>query len=168
MKKASFLVTIGLTLGKMGSAHEMGGPFEPMTFILPGVVDSRPIPKEGPCAELKLDKEQKAKLKAAFYKFEENKIDLEAQVKKSHLEYEKLLTNADASATTAKEVSQGIVSSKTSLLQAEQNYRNEIFFEILKPEQRGTAQACEHMMMRRGFEKFHDKKWEPGQDKKPH
>jgi Spy/CpxP family protein refolding chaperone len=126
-----------------------------MNFVLPGVLDSEPPPKSGPCSEVKLTPEQKAKLKAAYFKFAEEKINMEADVKKAHLSYEKVLTDNEANSSAAEKASQWIVNSAAKFTQSEQDYKNEMFFKILKPVQRSQAQACLDHMARDFFNETH-------------
>lgn len=127
--------------GTHGWVHQ--GPAR--DFVLPGVLFDWPGPQHGPCAELKLEDAQKSKLKDAYFKFKESKIDLEARIEKAHLKYKKVLFDKEADLSAAKKASEEIVSAVKDKVQAEENHKNEVFFEILKPEQRGTAHAC--MMM---------------------
>jgi hypothetical protein len=126
--------------------HKGPGDHDRVDFPLPGVLDDF-VPKDGPCANLKLDKDQKAKLKEAFFKFEEQKIELESQAKKAHLQSLRVHTNPATTLNEAQEASQAVVASITNKIQAEMSYHNEVMFGILKADQRGPARACEMMRM---------------------
>lgn len=115
-------------------------------YTLPGVLSSEDVPKSGPCAELNLEAEQKAKLREAYFKHEENQIDLMAQIEKTHLNYEKVASAADTSDKKVKEASQKIVDSVTARNQSDEAYKNQVNFEILKKEQRPKAIACRHQL----------------------
>jgi hypothetical protein len=117
-----------------------------MDFPLPGVLDDF-TPKEGPCSMLKLDKDQKVKLKEAFFRFEDQKIELESQVKKAHLQSLRVHTNPGATLKEVQDASQALVASIANKMQAEMNYHDEVAFGILQPSQRGPARACEMMRM---------------------
>ena len=119
-------------------------------FLLPGVLNAYFEAKPGPCADLKLDEEQKNKLKEAYFKIKEKNIDIESRIQKAHVKYERIVASLDSNADSAKAASQEIVSAASSMMQAHANYKIEVMFEILKPKQRHLAHACiMHMMKSR-------------------
>lgn len=161
-KHLAIAALFGLLVIPGAFAHDMGpgpgGPGGPQGSMmhemdehpLPGVLGNF-APKEGPCAELKLDSSQKSKLKEAFFKYKEDKIDLESAEQKAHLKYEEAKFANSADLKTVQDASQAWVSSLSQVIQARESYQNEVDFGILKPEQRGVARAC-MMSMHHGFE----------------
>ncbi len=155
MRKPSFTVLLALTLTlAMGTAHaeEKGWPHPvggPEDRPLPGVLDTGNAPSElpPPCNQLNLTKDQKTKLKEAYFKFKEKKIDLESKVQKAHLQYEKLMSDPASDFDSAEGASRDIIAAATEMMKAHSSYENEINFSILKAEQRQPARACQMMMM---------------------
>jgi|GEM_PF-1391439 hypothetical protein len=134
--------------------HHMFGGYE-NEFLLPGVLNTQFDPKCGPCSDLKLDEDQKTKLKEAYFKTKEKNIDIESRIQKAHLKYERIAIDLESNAESAKAASQEITSAVTSMMQAHANYKVEIMFEILKPKQRHLAHACIMHMI-----KFRKSSWE--------
>jgi Spy/CpxP family protein refolding chaperone len=162
------LITMIAFLGQGAFAHEgMGhecGPMGPHHegFILPGVLQEGPGPKEGPCADMKLTKEEKAKIKEAYFKFKESKIDLESNLKRADLNEEKVSADAESDFAAAEAASAAKMEAIGKLMQADHSFRNNVLYNILKPEQRSAARACwrqEHFHGGpKGFKGKHDKK----------
>ncbi len=109
---------------------------------LPGVLDGSSAPKTGPCSELKLNAGEKSKIKELHFKFKESKIDLVARVEKARLKYELLVADPKSEIPAARLASQEVVSAVVSIMQSEENYKNEVLFEVLKPAQRSAANLC--------------------------
>jgi hypothetical protein len=156
MSKLSFFSCICVFLSTAALAHEEGGNkwehhmfggYE-HEFLLPGVLNSEFEPKFGPCSELKLDENQKTKLKELYFKFKEGNIDIESHIQKAHLQYEKIVTNLDSTAESAETAGQEIVSAVSGMMLAHANYKNKVMFEILKPQQRHLAHACMMQMFK--------------------
>jgi len=97
---------------------------------------------EGPCGKFKLDADQKSKMKAAWFKFREEKIDMKAQIEKSKLKYAKLISDPSTEYATAKLASKDISDNVSKMIAAKESFRTQIAFEVLKPEQRESAMMC--------------------------
>jgi hypothetical protein len=152
-KHLTIAALFGLLVISGAFAHDMGpgpGMHDVDEHPLPGVLGNIG-PKEGPCADLKLDSSQKSKLKDAFFKYKDEKIDLESAEQKAHLKYEEAKFANSADLKTVQDASQAWVASLAQVIQARESYRNDVDFGILKPEQRGVAHAC-MMSMHRGPE----------------
>ena len=153
MTKQMMSAILILVASQWASAHEfecqgggrpeiMGPPHGDHEFILPGVLNDRPEPKEGPCADLKLDKEQKAQIRAAFFKFKDEQIELEAVMKKAHLNQMKIASDPGADFDAAEVASVAKQEAMGRMMRAMDTYRNGVMFKILKPDQRSLARAC--------------------------
>jgi len=97
---------------------------------------------EGPCGKFKLDADQKSKMKAAWFKFREEKIDIKAQIEKSRLKYSKLISDSSTDYATAKAASKDVSDNVAKMISAKESFKTQIAFEVLKPEQREMAMMC--------------------------
>ena len=149
-KKLLFSMLIaGLSQGAFAHEHEgrkceghMGPPPFERVAIFPGILNDRPEPKEGPCADLKLDKSQKAQIKEAYFKVKEDKIELESKLRKAFLNEEKLRSDDKSDFAAAEDASSAKIEAIAKLMQVDDTYRNTVFYKILKADQRGAAVAC--------------------------
>ena len=129
------------------SAHELNDKEEghhPHRFMLPPVLwegNSKPM-KDGPCANVKLESAQKSKLRDAYFKFAETEIGLKADVAKARLKKLHVMTDPKADLKAAEEASSAVVDSRSKLLSAKESFKNQINFEILKPDQRLPYRFC--------------------------
>jgi Spy/CpxP family protein refolding chaperone len=115
----------------------------------------------GFCSNLKLSSEQKAKMKEALFNFKSIKIDLKANLEKSKLTYEKLVSNPKTTAEEAKAASEQVSDNLAKLMAARIAMKNQIAFEILTPEQRPVALKCEmHRKHHWHHRKHHDEEGE--------
>jgi Spy/CpxP family protein refolding chaperone len=153
------LLSVGASFPFAARAHDDGGPHRgpdqgmDELLPLPGVLDmGGQKHKEGPCSELKLDADQKTKLRAAFFKFKDSQIDLEGRIKKAHLGYMKVATSSDSDLSAADQASKAVVEAVSNMMRVKEEYKNEISFKILRPEQRGPARSCEMSMKMHHFE----------------
>lgn len=99
--------------------------------------------EHGPCGKLKLTDEQKAKIKDEGFKFKESEIDLRAQLEKARLKYRKIMASPGTDYKAAKAASQEVSESLSKLIAAKRDFKTRVAFQVLNPEQRGPAMACE-------------------------
>jgi Spy/CpxP family protein refolding chaperone len=96
----------------------------------------------GPCGKFKLDDDQKSKMKAAWFKFREEKIDMKANIEKARLKYAKLMSDPNTDYSSAKSASKEISEDVSKMIAAKEMFKTKVAFEILKPEQRQPAMDC--------------------------
>jgi len=146
--------------------HEFHHPaFDPL-FFQAVIIDGKG-PKEGPCSEIKLDKDQRAAIKDAFFKFKEANIDLEANVEKADLAREKVQFDEKATFEAADAASKAKLDAVSKLMAAHDSFHNELEFKILKPAQRGPARMCEMMHGHHHHGPHHDGGPQKGKEKAP-
>lgn len=101
----------------------------------------------GPCGKLQLSEEQKTQLREHEFKFQSERIDLEAKEEHARLNYRRLATDPKATYKEAQEAAEEISAASAKLISAEEKAKTEVMFKIFKPEQREDAMKC-HMFMR--------------------
>jgi Spy/CpxP family protein refolding chaperone len=104
----------------------------------------------GGWCHLNLSDEQKASMKAESFKFKEARIDLEAELKHSRLDYVKLMSDPKADYKSAKAAADLVAKNMSRLIAQKQAFRTEIAFKIFNQDQRMEALKC-HRGHRRGF-----------------
>jgi Spy/CpxP family protein refolding chaperone len=108
-----------------------------------GKMEGRMGHRQGGC-NLKLTDDQKAKMRAEHFKFEENKIDLEAQLKHSKLAYKKLVADPDTDYKTAKAAAELVAKNQAKLAMAKEMFHTEVAFTIFNSDQRAESLKCHH------------------------
>ncbi len=98
----------------------------------------------GAWCKLNLTDEQKTKMRAERFKFEESKIDLEAQLKHSRLAFKKLLTDPSGDYSAAKSAAKEVANNLSKLIASKEAFKAEMAFKVLTAEQRQEAEKCHH------------------------
>lgn len=160
MKKLILLVVFAfpLTLSAHDSEDRDGGGHSGRRhhhFLLPPILLESQGPKKGPCADVNLDAGQKSKLRDAYFKFAESEIDLKSEVKKARLNKFKVSVDPKTSYKAVQEASSILVEKQTKLMSAKETFKNQVHFELLKPDQREAYWRCEHFPRFRGPEGRH-------------
>lgn len=89
-----------------------------------------------------LSDEQRSKMKAERFKFADEQIDRQAELKHAKLAYKKLMMDPKTDYKSAKSASEEIVKLQAKMLAAKANLRTEIAFKVLTAEQREKAGMC--------------------------
>jgi len=97
---------------------------------------------KGACHEVKLDETQKAQVKEAVYLFKKEGIKCKAELKLAALEYGKVLSDVKSEKAAAETAASALTSGITKAATAGTVFVNDMFFRILKPEQREAGLAC--------------------------
>ena len=88
------------------------------------------------------------------YKFQNERIDLEAKVEHARLNYRRLATDPKADYKDAIAASEAVSTAMAKKISAEETAKTEVLFKIFKPEQREDAFKCQmfmhHKMEHRG------------------
>lgn len=99
--------------------------------------------QDGPCSKVKLDAGQKKKIKDALFKYEDARIGLKADLEHAKLKQKQVLADAKSDLKAGQDASASIVDAKSKLTASREAFKNQIVFEILKPEQRESYHVCE-------------------------
>jgi Spy/CpxP family protein refolding chaperone len=91
---------------------------------------------------LKLTDEQKEKMRAEHFKFEEAKIDLESQLKHSRLALKKVVSDPSSDYRAAKAAAEEVSRNRNKLFSAKEAAHLEIMFKVFTAEQRAEALKC--------------------------
>lgn len=91
-----------------------------------------------------LSEEQQSKLRAEKFKFEESKIDLEAQLKHTRLAYMQTLSDPKGDYGAAKSAARDVASAHSKLMSAKEGFKAEVAFKVLTADQRQQAAKCFH------------------------
>lgn len=131
MKSPLITLFTGLVLAvpMLAYAHHPGGP-------------RHPGPRLEGCENLKLTDAQKAQLRDAHLKFEDERIDLEAKERHARLELRKLLASKDADAKSIRKAAQTAAEAAAQIQISEEVQRTEVLLSVFKPEQREMALHC--------------------------
>jgi Spy/CpxP family protein refolding chaperone len=105
---------------------------------------SKNMHAHGGWCNLNLTDEQRTKMRNEKFKFDEARIDLEAQVKHAHLAYMKVLTDPNSDYDAAKSAAKELAAAKTKMVTSGTAFHTDLAFKILTAEQRQTWQKC-HM-----------------------
>ena len=93
------------------------------------------------CKQVKLEDAQKAQLKEALYQYKKDRIQQRAALKLAALEYGKVLGSATTEKTAAATAAQALQGGVAKLVETSTSFLNNVFFNILKPEQREAGLA---------------------------
>lgn len=98
----------------------------------------------GACAKLNLDDAQKDALKKSVFEYKSAMIDLKASMKKAMLNYVGFALNLDGKAKEKNlaEITQQVLTAKSQVTEKKMAFKNEVLFDILKEDQRGTGLKC--------------------------
>lgn len=120
--------------------------------------DRRGRPRQTECPGLTLDDTQKASLKTAMFNFQKGMNLAKAETKNAMMDYG--MTLSDAASTRDQGVAAGtaVKDAFNKMGDLKMNFEIGVFYDILKPEQRGPAMKCamQHMkdMMKKKLEKM--------------
>ena len=144
-------LAFGVSFAMAAHADEQSGPDQK---------DGPAFHHGGPCGKLKLDDDQKSKMKAAWFKFREEKIDMKANIEKARLKYAKLMSDPSSDYSSAKSASKEISEDISKMIAAKEMFKTKVAFEILKPEQRQPAMACLPYLRGKGHHhRHHHEEW---------
>lgn len=91
---------------------------------------------------MSLTDEQKAKMRSEKFKFEESRIDLDAQLKHSRLALRKILSDPSGDYGAAKSAAKEVASNQAKLMSSKELFKAEIAFKVLTADQRKEAEMC--------------------------
>ncbi len=97
---------------------------------------------KGGWCRLDLTEEQQAKMRSEKFKFQGEKIDLEAELKHAKLAYRQILSDPKSDYGAAKSAAKDVATSLTKLISAKEGFKAEVAFKILTAEQRKEAEKC--------------------------
>lgn len=155
MKSLMMFLAVGLLAATVAQAEEMNGEDNDRSVASEG---HRFGPGHNPCDRVGLTDEQKAKIKDERFKFKESEIDLRAQLEKARLKYHKIMETPSSDIKSAKSASQEVSDYQTKLFSAKSAFKNQIAFQVLKPDQRAPAMAC-GLLREHGGKKRHHEGW---------
>jgi Spy/CpxP family protein refolding chaperone len=117
--------------------------------------------RPGGGCRLGLSEEQEAKMRSEKFKFQEERIDLEAALKHSRLAYRQVLSDPKADYSAAKGAAKEVANNLVKLLSAKENLKAEVAFKILNADQRKMAEKCHmgHGMRRPQFGGEKEHRW---------
>jgi len=114
-------------------------------FDLDSTVDEEKKP--GPCQQMKITEAQKASLKTAFIAHKKAQIQIEAELKTAGLDYFVALGEIPGAKGSAEKASTALSGSVGKMVNGHLAFANQIFFDILTPEQRKPALQCAKLIM---------------------
>jgi Spy/CpxP family protein refolding chaperone len=100
--------------------------------------------KAGHCKELKLTDAQKQSIKTALIAHKKANIQTEAELKTARLDYFVALMEVPGAKGTAETAATAVSTAVGKFVNGHLAFANQIFFEILTPEQRKPGLACAH------------------------
>ena len=140
MKQLTMALLIAASLGSFAMAHEPGkdGPG--------GQEGQHGRPDMEACKDLQLTTDQTNLMKAEHLKFDEKRIDLEANLKKAHLNYLKVVSNEKSDEKAIRTAAEYVASEQSKMGTAEELFHAEILIKVFKPAQRAEALNCQMKM----------------------
>lgn len=150
MKKLLIILTACLILG--GASYADEGKDGDSNAAIPNKIESAGGKHCEMKKDLMLTKEQREKMRKAFFKFQEEKINLEAAIKRARLNYVKVVSDSSSNADAAKAAAQEIANSLSKMVAAKLALKTQISYEILTEKQR---KARAFSMLMRGHWKHH-------------
>lgn len=124
-------------------AQEAAAIDESFSASLSGEAATVEVLKAGPCSQIKATEAQKAAMKKAFQEFQTSAKGLRASAKAAHMQYFKLVSEPKVDVATAQAAANDVATSAAHLMAARLNFKTQVLFQILTPEQRGPAMKCE-------------------------
>jgi len=157
MKKLLVILATSLLLNGVTYAEEKAEKAPETSLDTSSEAPKQHKPCEKSCDRRKrLTNEQKEKLREAVFKFKENKIQLEKDIKLARLNFDKLASDPSSDAKMAKAAAQEIADHVSKMVAAKFALKTQILFQILTPEQR--KEKFFHQIHKGGHWGHHGKK----------